>query len=112
LRHLTILAASFAFAAPALAQETDRPAPPQTELSQPDMNIDRPDARPLTRQSMPEPDPMEPDFNLRDSALGQGETECTEDVSASDDEDAPSFTLRTRCPEDALTADGGDGPER
>jgi hypothetical protein len=112
MRRLTVLAASLAFTAPALAQETDRPAPPDTELSRPDMTIERPDARPIARQSMPEPDPMEPDFNLRDSALGQGETECTEDVSASDDEDAPSFTLRTRCAEDGLTADGGDGPER
>ncbi|MEA1943063.1 MAG: hypothetical protein U9P68_12540 [Pseudomonadota bacterium] len=112
MRRLTILAASFAVAAPALAQETDRPAPPETELSRPDMTIDRPDARPMARQSMPEPDPMEPDFNLRDSALGQGETECTEEVSASDDEDAPSFTLRTSCPEEGLTTDSGDGPER
>ena len=110
MRRLTVLAASLAFAAPALAQENARPAPPETELSRPEMNIEQPEARPLARQSMPEPDPMEPNFNLRDSALGQGETECTEDVSASDDEDAPSFTLRTRCPEDGLTAD--DGPER
>lgn len=112
MRRLTVLAAALAFAAPALAQETDRPAPPDTELSRPDMNIERPEARPLARQSMPEPDPTEPDFNLRDSALGQGETECAEEVSASDDEDAPSFTLRTRCAEDTLTAAGPDTPER
>jgi|GEM_PF-2734685 len=110
MHRLTILAASLAFTAPALAQESERSAPPETELSRPDMSIDRPDARPLARQSMPRPDPAEPDFNLRDSALGQGETECTEDVSPSDDADAPNFTLRTRCPEDGLTAD--DGPER
>lgn len=108
MRRLTVLAASLALTAPAMAQQTDRPDPPETDLVQPDVTIERPETRPTAPRSMPEPDPLEPEFNLRDSALGQGETECSEDVSGASDageEDAPSFTLRTRCREDAFAPD-------